>query len=140
MSNGRFPGRKRLLSESDVEKMKTMIEQRGAYAVNTSDFEGLVNKLAAENVGKNSGGKRTAKPLSPDTISRILKGNNLKIVNGEETTDARAKAVADIRNAASFAAAQSLMAKLVPSPLFVNVDGTGYTVGKIMAAMQRCAC
>jgi hypothetical protein len=50
----------------------------------------------------------------------------------EETTDARAAAVADKKNSYTFAALNTLISKIVKRPLIMNADATQFTVGHDM--------
>ena len=69
------------------------------------------------------------KTLSPRTKKRIEQELEIKTGNAETTTNARALAVADIQNAVSFAAMNSLMVPLSHPAMIMNVDGTQFTVG-----------
>ena len=63
------------------------------------------------------------------TTARMEKREGIKTGNAEVGTDARITAEADIRNALSFAAMNSMMSKLTDPALILNADATVFTIG-----------
>ena len=59
-----------------------------------------------------------------DTKGRYRVKIKAKCSNGEKTTEARAKAVADIRNAISFGVMNQIMVNSVHPALILNSDAT----------------
>lgn len=63
------------------------------------------------------------------TLERYEERLGIKTGYAEETTNARAMAIADVRNSVSFAAMNSLMHDITHLSLILNADGTQFTVG-----------
>lgn len=67
--------------------------------------------------------------ISERTFHRILKHNKIMIGTAEETTDARAAAVSDKRNAYSFAVMNKICTSISVPQLICNADSTQFIVG-----------
>ncbi|KAJ1395080.1 hypothetical protein B484DRAFT_407692 [Ochromonadaceae sp. CCMP2298] len=74
---------------------------------------------------------KLSKTLNPKTILNYRKTLNLKVKNGETSTDARMAAVKDITNFITFAAMNHAMVETlrVNPALILNIDATQFEVG-----------
>jgi transposase len=79
------------------------------------------------------------KPISKRTMGRIKK--QLKVGEGEAEldTNARALALADVRNALSFAVMNACCVPISTPELIINVDATQFTCGDVKARGSKAA-
>jgi transposase-like protein len=120
-------GRPSRLEKEDKEIIVAKMKE-STFHMSTESFTKLVNDVAKESHIKRGMPICSFKPLSKRVIKRLE--DELKIHTGkaEVVTDARAKAVADIRNAISFAAANAYMDGIVEPPLKINGDATQFKI------------
>lgn len=123
---GRYP----LLDDVARKKLVDFVNESDDYLVTEEAYKKKFAELAKEHISNRKNVVCNINPPSKRSLNRYDKMLDLTTKNGEETTDARAKAIADIRNIASFAAGQQAMHDLVPPELHVNIDATSFTVGK----------
>jgi len=125
LDNGRPP----IIAEEHLSKIEDFITS-SKTSISASIFEDEVHKYAvvtAQN-RKNISESQVHRP-SRRTFKTLEKRLNIKTGNAELTTNARAIACADVRNAVSMCAAQHLMVPLVDHYLILNMDATQYKVG-----------
>jgi len=102
----------------------------GPFNIESTVLHDELHKLAIETTqSRKKVAESQVKRPSNRTVGRICKSLNIKSGNAELTTNARAIACADVRNAVSMCAAQHLMVPLVDHYLILNMDATQYTVG-----------
>ena len=99
------------------------------YQVRTPEYNAKLQELAQDTARERNQAVSQVKTISPRTKKRIEDELGIKTGNAEATTNARALATADVRNAVSFAAMNTLMVPLSHPALILNVDGTQFTVG-----------
>ena len=100
------------------------------YQMRSSNYENFLQSEARNSLDeRNLNANNKVPKVSKKTIYRLEKKLDIKTKNGETTTNARAVAVSDIRNAVSFAAMNFSMNKIAKQPLILNADATLYTVG-----------
>jgi len=101
---------------------------RSRYKVRADDIEAMMNDLAGITAEKRF---KLSKTLNPKTILNYRKTLNLKVKNGETSTDARMAAVKDITNFITFAAMNHAMVETlrVNPALILNIDATQFEVG-----------
>jgi hypothetical protein len=117
-------GRPHVFGTADKKELKVMIEQ-GHYDTRTSEFNKKAQDLSLHRqmtTFKRSD-LHTSIP-SVSTMKRLDAELGLKNANAEKTTMARAKAISDIRNLASFAAANHFMVPVINVNLIINADAT----------------
>mmetsp|Transcript_26482 Transcript_26482/g.36462 ORF Transcript_26482/g.36462 Transcript_26482/m.36462 type:complete len:212 (-) Transcript_26482:613-1248(-) len=122
-------GRPSIISEEHFPNIQEFINN-SKESVTTSLFQEEVHKYAivtAQN--RRNISESQVKPPSRRTLGTLQKRLQLKTGNAELTTNARAIACSDVRNAVSMCAAQHLMVPLVDHFLILNMDATQYTVG-----------
>lgn len=129
--DGAKKGRPSYLTDEKKKVIKDMMAENNDYAMPVSVFNKKV-LACVEEVALERGLPKYCVPkdVSRKFLSRLDNELGLTNKNGEQTTEARAKACADIRHVASMIAAQKLMSEVVNPALIVNRDGTSYTVGK----------
>lgn len=100
------------------------------YNIETKAFNQKIDEIVKENA-RNKLGKDLSHDYQYSRRSRKRVDSILDLTNrnAERQTQARAAAVSDIRNLASFAAATHYMHSIAPTNLFVNSDATTLTVG-----------
>ena len=118
-------GRKNYLTQSDKEWLIQFLKP-DSFNKSDQEFRDEVQALVDMNMDESGKPRVTIS----DRFLRDLE-NELVIKTGgaEETTDARAAAVADKLNSYTFAALSTLIAKIVHRGLICNADATQYTVG-----------
>ena len=133
-------GRAPLLSPEGLKAMQDMVAESDNYSVTVSKFNAKLIDIAEKEKSNRLNEACKLNLPSKRTLKRYDRKLNLTNKNGEETTDARAKATADIRNTASFIAGQLVMAGVSPPELHINIDATSYTVGRdILCERGWCA-
>jgi hypothetical protein len=122
-------GRPSSIAEEHLPKIVDFINS-SKTSISASDFDDEVYKYAilSAQERKNIAESQVKRP-SPRTLLDLEKKLQIKTGNAELTTNARAIACADVRNAVSMCAAQHLMVPLVDHYLILNMDATQYTVG-----------
>lgn len=121
-------GRPPCLGELQKEQLLAFL-RTSDYQVSTREYDAKLQELVQQTARDRKKAESQVNTLSPRTKKRIEQELEIKTGNAETTTNARALAVADIRNAVSFAAMNSLMVPLSHPALIMNVDGTQFTVG-----------
>ncbi len=118
-------GRKNYLTQSDKEWLIQFLKP-DSFNKSDQEFKDEVQALVDMNMDESGKPRVTIS----DRFLRDLE-NELVIKTGgaEETTDARAAAVADKLNSYTFAALSTLIVKIVHRGLICNADATQYTVG-----------
>ena len=117
-------GRTKLLNEMHEHESE-------GYNMTRATFEGKLDEVVQDTQ------KRRNIPMTAWTKAKktcrwqLCADLNLKVAMAEETTPARYKAVADIRNTASFIVMNLLMVSLSSKYLIMNMDATQFTVGSI---------
>jgi transposase len=130
LQDGAKGGRYSLISEKEEKKLMNYVTGSQDYCVNVVDYDKRVLKYAREHAVDLGKAPESVKSVSEETLKRIDKKLGFTSKQAEQTTDARAKGVADIRHTSSFIAAQLLVGSTVNPALIVNIDATSYTVGK----------
>jgi len=122
LDNGRPP----IIAVEHLSKIEDFINS-SKTSISASLFEDEVQKYAVLTAQKrkNISESQVHRP-SRRTLKAIEKLLNIKTGNAELTTNARAIACADVRNAVSMCAAQHLMVPLVDHYLILNMDATQY--------------
>ena len=118
------PGRPPIFHTKDKNELKVMV-QRGDYDTRTVDFNLKAQELAVNrqvNTFKREKYDTTIPSVS--VMKRLDVELGLKNANAEKTTIARANAISDIRNLASFAAATHFMVPTTNLNLMINADAT----------------
>ena len=137
LSDGSSGGAPKLLNDADRQILMKMVTKPSAYGVSAADYVDQALKLARKNVRSRGRQANTLTKISKRTLERLDLDMGLVIKNAEQTTIARARAVADIRNTASFIAAQLLMGSGTHPSLIVNIDATSFTVGRDTTATTQ---
>ena len=130
-------GRYSLLTKKSEKVLIDLVNSDQKYSVSTIEFNKVMLDCIKSDYSERTNTVCNVKMPSKKTLKRIDNTLGLTNKNGEETTDARAKATADIRNAASFIAGQLVMGEIVPPELHVNIDATSYTVGRDTTASKQ---
>jgi hypothetical protein len=99
------------------------------YEMRTSNYQNFLNEQAKNTSSSRNKSISQVAPVSKRTIGRLEKKINILTSNGEITTDSRAVAISDIRNAVSFAAMNLSMEPYVNPLLILNADATQFPVG-----------
>jgi transposase len=130
-------GRPSVILEEHFEKIEETVNSSAA-GISASLFNDEVHKYAILTAQSriNITGSQIKRP-SRRTVGKILKRLAIKSGNAEQTTNARAIACSDVRNAVSMCAAQHLMVPLVDHYLILNMDATQYTVGNNVESKQK---
>mmetsp|Transcript_32984 Transcript_32984/g.45233 ORF Transcript_32984/g.45233 Transcript_32984/m.45233 type:complete len:589 (-) Transcript_32984:104-1870(-) len=103
---------------------------KGQINVTSEEFRSTVNKFAIDTAqARRNIASSQVKLPSRRTLHRLEEKLGIKTGNAEFTTNARAIACADVRNAVSMCAAQHLMVPLTDHYLILNMDGTQYKTG-----------
>jgi hypothetical protein len=122
-------GRPTIVAKEHLPKIQDFINS-SKTSIKAAAFEEEVYKYAilTSQDSKNTSESQVRRP-SRRTLGRLKNALQIKTGNAELTTNARAIACADIRNAVSMCAAQHLMVPLVSHFLILNMDATQYAVG-----------
>ena len=111
--------------------------QSGKYSKRTSEYSEKVHKLIEkEALAKGQSTSQVHYP-SRTTLGRLELELGIHTGNAEKTTDVRAIAVADVRNAVSFAAMNQLVSHLIDPHLILNADATQFSVGDTGAENEK---
>jgi len=122
-------GRPSVIAEELLPKVVNFVENCKT-SIPASLFEDEIHKYAIITAQDRNNTSESQVPRpSRRTLGRLEKRLKIKTGNAELTTNARAIACADVRNAVSMCAAQHLMIPLVDHFLILNMDATQYTVG-----------
>lgn len=130
MRDGVLAGRYCILNKEFKNQLFEEVKNSSVYAMTEARYYQIAIRFARQYCRQRGIPANGFKSISKDTLRRWDEELGITTKNAEQTTDARAKAVADHRHAASFIAAQLSMQGLVPPALIINVDATSYTVGK----------
>ncbi len=125
------------ISPESKQEIRDFLHQSGKYNKRTSEYTEKVHELIEkEALAK---GKSTSQVQYPSrtTLGRLELEQGIYTGNTEETTDARAIAVAAVRNAVSFAAMNQFVAPLIDPHLILNADATQFTVGNTSAENEN---
>lgn len=120
-------GRPKLLDETDYTNILKWLDDKG-NCVSIPDFKQELLRLIQEKKKNNGCSKDSCKMFSNHTWHKILNELGVQIKNGEATTQARYKAMRDVKNAVSFAACVNGLIDIHPA-LHFNVDATTFEVG-----------
>jgi superfamily II DNA or RNA helicase len=97
--------------------------------MDSEDFDFMLQDLVYEQAERGFGKARNeVKNVLKRTIGRIEAKLDIRTGVAEETTEARAKALEDIRNMISFAAAYHYIVSKVHPTLIINADATQLNV------------
>jgi hypothetical protein len=110
-------------------KAVTDILSAAPYAYSKKQFKSLLNEEVKKNEDRENKPVGCFKELSNRSVDRIEKNLGISTGLAEITTNARALAVADVRNAVSFGVMNQLMVPMTHPSLILNSDATQYKVG-----------
>jgi hypothetical protein len=108
--------------------MKHFLENT-TYNIRSEIARDKLDELVKSRAVKRNRSEWQASAVSRRTKCRIETEIGIKSAHAEVTTDARAAAISDLRNAISFAAMNSLMVPITPSKLILNADASQFKVG-----------
>lgn len=121
-------GRNAFLTSADKELIKDFLKP-DPFNKSTAEFREFVQSLVDERL--NSSGISSSE-VSDRFLSKLDEELGIHTGDAEETTDARAAAVADQRNSFTFAALNTAISKIVKKQFILNADATQFTVGHDM--------
>jgi hypothetical protein len=122
------PGRDRYLTAEDKEVIKEFLKP-DSFNKSAEEFREFVQSLVDERLEALG---TSSTEVSDRFLSKLEDELCINSGEAEETTDARAAAVADKKNSYTFAALNTLISKIVKRPLTMNADATQFTVGHDM--------
>ena len=131
-------GRPKLLSDEEEQRLVGNLVNR-TYQEADSSYLSMLQEGVNASLHARKDTSRDAKPPSRRWRGRFEARNDIVSENAVVTTDARAVACADVRNAVSFAVMNQLVLQdyKVKADLILNVDGTAFTVGKDAGRRER---
>ena len=130
-------GRPSFISAESKLELSSFL-RTGKYSKRTSEYRAKLTEIVTKEAASSGQSNSQVKFPSRSTINNRLEAElSIHTSNAENTTDARAVAVADVRNAVSFAAMNQLMSPLVNPHLILNADATQFTVGDTGADNQQ---
>jgi hypothetical protein len=110
------------------DKLKIrQLTKTGKYRVTDEEFQEGAHKFAKNRAIRDN---RVYRAPSKRTLARVESEMGIKTGYAEETTDARANAIAYARNAVTFIALNDYLSSSIVPALIVNGDATQFTVGK----------
>ena len=121
-------GRPRSVDEDGYERVKRKAAEND-HCMKTPELRKMIHDEAMISAEIRGIPITERKYPSRSTLWRIEQKVAAKSGVAEETTNARAQATRDVRNAVSFAAMNALMVPLIPPQLIANIDATQFTVG-----------
>jgi len=131
-------GRPKLLSDEEEKAVVNALSNLTYQEVDDKYMQ-MLREAADRTALERQHINRVAAVPSRRWRGRFEKRNDIVSANAVVTTDARAVACADLRNAVSFAAMNQLVLHdyNVKSELILNVDGSAFTVGKGCGMKER---
>lgn len=130
-------GRPPIIAQEHLPKIKQFVDNH-ISGVPSAILNDEINKYAiATAQARRNISEAQVKCPSRRTLGTIHKQLKIKNGNAELTTNARAIACSDVRNAVSMCAAQHLMVPLVDHFLILNMDATQYTVGNSCSSTAK---
>ena len=121
-------GRPSFVTQEGKEEIRNFL-QSGKYSKRTSEYENKLQEVIEKEALAQGKSNTQVHYPSRSTIGRLELELDIHTGNAEKTTDARAMAVADVRNAVSFAVMNQLVTPLIDPHLILNADATQFTVG-----------
>ena len=118
-------GRRTYLTQDDKDFLVKFLKP-DPFNKSAEDFRDMVQSLVDERMDEELKGHVA---VSDRYLYDLEQELGIQTGGAEETTDARAAAVADKRNSFAFAAMSSLVSQIVKRALILNADATQYTVG-----------
>jgi hypothetical protein len=130
-------GRPSLMSSPVVRSLKVKLNDE-VYNQKVGDFEAKIQEEHVASIQSRLNVHACSiKPMSKRSIDRLTVKMGLKTGNAEQTTNARAIACADKRNAVSTAVAHSIMMPMTSIHLSINADGTSFnTAGQTTSSIK----
>jgi transposase len=120
-------GRPSLLSDKHLNTIREQMLD-DTYKHSMENFRAIVTTEIKKSLEENNKPLSCFRELSKRTLQRYEKILKVVTAKGKRTTDARVKAVADIRNAVSFGIMNSIIVPNVHQALILNSDATQYAV------------
>ena len=114
-----------LLDEKNLIIVKDKMTET-TYKKTSQNFSDIMNEQISINAQEKNKPLCSVSPIGKRSLGRY--GRKLRVTRGrgKTSTDARVKAVADIRNAISFGVMNQLMVNIVNPALIINSDATQY--------------
>jgi hypothetical protein len=129
-------GRSSFISPKSKQEIRDFL-QSGKYSKRTSEYTEKVHQIIEKEALVQ--GKSTSQLQYPSrmTLGRLELELGIYTGNAKKITDARAIAVADVRNAVSFAAMNQFVTPLIDPHLILNADATQFAVGDTGAENEK---
>jgi transposase len=136
--SGRRGGRPLLINPKYHKSLVGFLEDKPLNE-RLDDWEIEVQKAVAATAADAGIASCYVKPISKRTMKRIKVLLNVNQGNCECTTTARMEAIADVRNALSFATMNACCVPISTPELIINVDATQFTCGDVKGSGAQAA-